>query len=80
MYSGRRCESTDLQPDHFGSGCDLDLKHEFPKKLRLLYNSFDASRKEEHDAGKMNVTASLSQNLLPNCNLRKNGYLKVCAL
>ena len=64
---------------HFRSACNLDLRYNFPNNLlTLIYNSFDASRKKEHNAGKMNAIASLSRNLLPNYNFRKKGYLKVC--
>ena len=41
---------------------------------RSNYSSFDASRREEHDAGKSNVVALLSQKLLPEKKTNKSGY------
>ena len=61
-----------MQHDLFGSGHDLDLRsnseHDF---LRSNYISFDASRQEKHDAGKINVVALLSQKLLQKNHFRK---------
>ena len=75
MGSGRRYGSTDMQHDLFRSGHDLDLRSNFPHNFLMShYTSFDASRQEEHDAGKMNVVPLLSQKLLPRKKNRKNGY------
>ena len=53
-----------MQHDLFGSGHDLDLRSNFQYDLsRSNYISLDASRKEKHDAGKINVVALLSQQL-----------------
>ena len=55
-----------MQHDPFRSGHDLDLRSNFQNDLsRSTNSSFDASRREEHDAGKSNVMALLSQKLLP---------------
>ena len=55
-----------MQHDPFRSGYDLDLRSNFKNDLsRSTNSSFDASRREEHDAGKSNVMALLSQKLLP---------------
>ena len=54
-----------MQHDLFRSGHDLDLRSNFQVDLsRSNYSSFDASRREEHDAGKSNVMALMSQKLL----------------
>ena len=51
-----------MQFDLFGSGHDLDLRSNFPNDiLRLNYSSFDATRQEKYDAGKMNVVPLLSK-------------------
>ena len=54
-----------MQHDLFGSGHDLDLRsnsqHDFS---RSNYISFDASRQEKHDAGKIGIVSLLSQKLL----------------
>ena len=61
-----------MQHDLFGSGHDLDLRSNFQHDLsRLSYISFDATRQEKHDAGKINVVSLLSQKLL-----QKNRYRK----
>ena len=54
-----------MQHDLFGSGHDLDLRSIFQHDLsRSNYISFDASRQEKHDAGKINVMSLLIQKLL----------------
>ena len=54
-----------MQHDLFGSCHDLDLRSNFQHDLlRSNYISFDASRQEKHDAGKINVLALQSQKLL----------------
>ena len=61
-----------MQHDLFRSGNDLDLRLNFQVDLsRSTYSSFDASRRQEHDAGKSNAVALLSQKLLP-----KNIFVK----
>ena len=65
MCSGGRCGSTDVQHDLFGSGHDLDLRSNFQHDLsRSTDSSFDASWREEHDAGKIKCVQGLSQKLL----------------
>ena len=61
-----------MQHDLFGSGHDLDLWSNFQNDYsRSNYISFDASRQEKHDAGKINVVALLSQKLLQTNYFRK---------
>ena len=73
MCSGRRCRSTDMQHDLFGSGHDLDLRSNFQDDLSRLTNSlFDASWQEKHDAGKIKFVQGLSQKLLQKNDFRKN--------
>ena len=65
-----------MQHDLFRSGHDLDLRSNFQRDLsRSTYISFDASRQEKHDAGKMNVVSLLSQKLL-----QKNLFLQKTAI
>ena len=65
MCSGRRYGSIDMQHDLFGSGQDLNLRSNFQLDFSMSnYISFDASRQEKHDAGKINVVSLLSQKLL----------------
>ena len=64
-----------MQHDPFRSDHDLDLRSNFQNdRSRSTYSSFDASRQDEHDAGKSNVVALLSQKLLPKNICRENGY------
>ena len=61
-----------MQHDLFRSGHDLDLRSNFQDDLLMSnYISFDASRQEKHDAGKINVVALLSQKLLQKNYFRK---------
>ena len=56
MCSDRRYISTDMHHYLFRSGLVLDLRSNFENDLLTSNdNSFDASRREEHDAVKMNV-------------------------
>ena len=72
MYSGRQYGSIDMKHDLFGSGHDHDLRLNFQRDLsRSNYISFDASRQEKHDAGKINVVPLLSQKLLQKNLFRK---------
>ena len=51
---------------------DLDLGSNFQVDLFMSnYSSFDASLREEHNAGKTRVVALLSQKLLPKNTFRK---------
>ena len=69
----RQDGSTDMQHDLFGSGHDLDLRSNFQHDLsRSTDNSFDASWREEHDAGKIKFVQGLSQKLLQKQSFRKN--------
>ena len=82
MCSGRRCGSTDMQHDLFGSGHDLDLRSNFQHDLlRSYYISFDAPRQEKHDAGKISIVSLLSQKLLQKTFVAKNCYFwSFCSL
>ena len=83
MCSGRRCRSTNMQHDLFGSGHDLDLRSNFQHDLsRSNYISFDAARQEKHDPGKINIVSLLSQKLLQkNFCRKKNCYFwRFCSL
>ena len=83
VCSGWPHGSTDMQHDLFRKGHDLDLRSNFQSDLlRSNYNSFDASRQEKHDAGKMNVVSLLSQKLLQKKTfIAKNGYFwSFCSL
>ena len=61
-----------MQYDLFGSGHDLDLRSNFQNDLlRSNFISFDASKEEKHDAGKINVVSLLSQKLLQKNVFRK---------
>ena len=54
-----------MHHDLFRSGHDFDLWSNFLNDLLTsIYNSFDASQQEKHDAGKMNIVPLLSQKLL----------------
>ena len=54
-----------MQYDLFGSGHGLDLRSNFKHDLsRSNYTSFDASKQEKYDAGKINAVSLLSQKLL----------------
>ena len=69
-----------MQHDLFQTGHDLNLESNFQHDLlRSNYSSFDASRQEEHDAGKMNVVSLLSQKLLPEAFSKKR-FFRVFAL
>ena len=73
MCSARRYGSTDMQHDPFRSGHDLDLRSNFQVDLsRSNYSSFDASWREEHDAGKSKLVQGLGQKLLQKNCFRKN--------
>ena len=67
-----------MQHDLFESGdleIDLDLRSNFQHDLsRSTYISFDVSRQEKHDAGKINVSL-LSQKLLQK-NFSQNLFLE----
>ena len=67
-----------MQYDLFGSGHDLDLRSNFQHDLSMSnYTSFDASRPEKHDAGKINVVSLLSQKLLQkNVNRKKTLFFE----
>ena len=71
MCSARRYGSTDMQTDPCRSGHDIDLRSNFQNDFsgyritQRTYNSFDASRRQEHYAAKSDVVALLSQKLLP---------------
>ena len=54
-----------MEHDLFRSGHDLDLSNFQVDLSRSNNSSFDAFRRREHDAGKINVVALLSQKLLP---------------
>ena len=72
LCSGQRYGWTDMQHDLFRSSHDLDLRSNFQDDLLMSnYISFDASRQEKHDAGKINVVALLSQQLLQKNYFRK---------
>ena len=72
MCSGRRCQSTDMQHDLFGSGHELDLRSNFQNDLsRSNYISFDAARQEKHDDGKTSIVSLLNQKLLQKNVCRK---------
>ena len=61
-----------MKHDLFGSGHDLDLRSNFQHDLsRSNDSSFDASWREEHDAGKRKFVQGLRQKLL-----QKNGFRK----
>ena len=63
-----------MQHDTFRAGHGLDLRSNFENDLlRQYYSLFDASRREEHDAGKINVETLLSETLL-----QKNAFSKNC--
>ena len=73
MCSSLPCGSTDMQHDLFGSGHDLDLRSNFQHDLsRATDSSFDASWREEHDAGKIKFVQGLSQKLLQKQSFRKH--------
>ena len=75
MCLGRRCGSPDMQHDLFGSGHDLDLRSNFQHDpSRSSDSSFDASWREEHDAGKWKFVQGLSQKLLQKNGFRKNRF------
>ena len=77
MCSGWRCESIDFQYNLSRSDHDLELRSNFQNDLlRSTYTSFDASRQEKHDAGKLNVVPLLSQKLLQKTFFRKNDYFE----
>jgi len=70
-----------MQHDPFRSDHDLDLRSNFQYDLsRSTNSSFDASRREEHDAGKSNVMALMSQKLLTKKLFRKTAIFGVFAL
>ena len=61
-----------MQHDLFGSGHGLDLRSNFQYDLpRSNYISFDATRQEKHDDGKINIVSLLSQKLLQKNVCRK---------
>ena len=54
-----------MQHDPFRSGHDLDLRSNFQHDLsRSKYNSFDASRQEEHGAGKNKCPAFIESKVI----------------
>ena len=70
-----------MQHDLFLSGHDLNLRSNFPNYLlRFIYSSFNASQKENYNAGKMNSVSLLSQKLLQKSLFRKTAIFIVFAL
>ena len=70
-----------MQHDPVHQGHDLDLRSNFQNDVsRSTYSSFDAFRREEYDAGKINVVTVLSQKLLQKTILIKTVIFGVVSL
>ena len=69
-----------MQHDLFRSDHDLYLTSNFQNGLWSKYSSFDASRQEKHDAGKMNVVPLLRRKLLQKKRASQKRLLVVCSL